>query len=135
VTDHLDDIASDLSAFHQVADASRLEARVFFMLAMRLPAYPGVMASVAARQREGGGQRAAQKGYERTSPKANNPRVAASAPPATPAALAALNAQLGSQWFSVRTVSAAEIKAAAGRQPDLRETAQREYPELRGGDA
>jgi hypothetical protein len=91
---------------------------VFFALAMRLPAYSGALAAVAARQRQGqGGGTGARRGpsqprYESSSPKAYTPRTADSAPPATAASLRALNTELGATWFSVRTVSAAEIAAA-----------------------
>lgn len=41
--DHLDDIASDLSAFHRVDDLYDLDGPTFFRLAFRLAAYAGVM--------------------------------------------------------------------------------------------
>lgn len=85
---------------------------MFCALAYRLPAYQGAMAAAAARQQPGGqpqqqGRRGREPArYERSSPMANNARTAESAPPATAAALAALNAQLGGGWFSVRQVKA-----------------------------
>lgn len=111
MTDYLGDIASDLSAFHRIDDPGEMEFAVFCALAYRLPAYQGAMAAVAARQaQERGGQPARGSGqgarYERNSPMANNARTAASAPPATAGSLAALNAQLGGGWFSVKQVKA-----------------------------
>jgi hypothetical protein len=103
VTDYLDDIASDLSAFHRIDDAGEMEAAVFFALAARLPAYRGVMAAVA--QREHGQRGRPAPRYDRASAMANNARAAPSAPVATAGSLAALNAQLGGQWFAHRTVS------------------------------
>jgi hypothetical protein len=110
VTDHLTDIASDLSAFHRIDDPGEMESAVFFALAYRLPAYSGAMAAVAARQaQEQGGSagrgRAAPR-YERNSSAANNARTAEAAPVATAAALASANAQLGGGWISHRTVKA-----------------------------
>jgi hypothetical protein len=102
-------VASDLSAFHGIRDAGEMEASEFFMLAMRLPAYTGALAAVAARQRQeqGGGttsrRSASQPRYEGSAPR-YTPRTADSAPPATAASLRALNTELGAQWFSVRTV-------------------------------
>jgi hypothetical protein len=84
---------------------------VFFALAMRLPAYTGALAAVAARQaREGTGggsapQRSAPR-YERNSASANNARTAESAPAATGQAISMLNAQLGGGWFSYRHLKA-----------------------------
>jgi hypothetical protein len=45
--DYLDDIASDLSAFHRIDDATALDGPTFLKLAWRLPAYTGVMQSRA----------------------------------------------------------------------------------------
>jgi len=42
VLDKLDDIASDLSAFHRIDDYRDMDSARFFMLALRLPAYRGV---------------------------------------------------------------------------------------------
>jgi hypothetical protein len=138
VTSYLDDIASDLSAFHRIDDASELEARVFFTLAMRLPAYSGALAAVAARQAQerGGGARGARgtrsaPRYERSSPAANNARTADAAPPAGAAEFARINAELGATWFSYRKVKPGD---AGADQPDLRQAAAAEYPELRGGN-
>ena len=83
---------------------------MFFMLACRLPAYRGVLRAVLqAKQAESGGTARrpagrAPAGYERSSPMANTARSADSAPPATGASLAALNTQLGANWFTHRTV-------------------------------
>ena len=88
---------------------------MFCALAMRLPAYSGALAAVAARQaREKGGgppsRRApSQPRYESSQPKAYTPRTADSAPPATAESLRALNTELGATWFSVRTVKASEV--------------------------
>jgi len=96
-----------MSAFHRIDDASGMEAAVFFALAFRLPAYQGALAAVAAQQqRDAGGRRGAQPSYERNSPLANNARAAKTAPPATAAQLAQMNAQLGGGWISHRTVKA-----------------------------
>lgn len=98
-----------------------MESAVFFALAYRLPAYQGAMAAVAARQRQeqgGTGASGSRRGpglrYERDSPAANNARTAENAPPATAASLAALNAQLGSTWFSHRTVQTGEAVTPDG---------------------
>lgn len=51
--DHLDDIASDLSAFHRIDDIGALDGPTFWRLAWRLPAYSGVMrAIITAEQQE-----------------------------------------------------------------------------------
>ena len=84
---------------------------MFFMLACRLPAYRGVVRAVLQQQqsaqpaRSSGAQapRGAAR-YERSSQSANNARAADTAPPATGASLAALNTQLGANWFTHRTV-------------------------------
>lgn len=47
IVDHLDDVASDLSAFHRVDDYMTLESARFFSLAERLGAYSGVVAARA----------------------------------------------------------------------------------------
>lgn len=41
--DHLDDIESDLSVFHRVDDMWAMDGPRFFRLAVRLPAYEGVV--------------------------------------------------------------------------------------------
>ncbi len=111
MTDYLPEIASDLSAFHRIDDPGEMEAAVFFMLAYRLPAYQGAMAAAAAQQQQGGGgTRGRSAGrYERGSAQANNARTADTAPPATPAALAQVNAQLGGGWITHRTVKAQPV--------------------------
>jgi hypothetical protein len=129
VTDHLTDIASDLSAFHRIDDPEEMDFAVFCALAYRLPAYQGAMASVVAQQRQGssgaagGAGRGQGQRYEAGSPSAITPRTADQAPPATAATFAALNSQLGARWFAHRTVTAAEMGP-----PDTR-------PGLRAGDA
>ena len=80
---------------------------MFFLLACRLPAYRGVLRAVLQQQQSGGGSQRTARGsarYERSSPMANSARAADSAPPATGASLAALNTQLGANWFTHRTV-------------------------------
>ena len=63
---HLDDVCSDLSVFHGVKDASRLDAVTFHKLTYRLTAYQGAVAARAAAQHErgssSGSPRAAQPG-------------------------------------------------------------------------
>jgi hypothetical protein len=60
--DYLDDIASDMSAFHRVDDVMELSGPVFFKLAWRLPAYAGVMQSraIAASHEESAAPASAQ---------------------------------------------------------------------------
>lgn len=41
--DYLDDIASDMSAFHGIQDVNGMSAKSFFVMAERLVAYKGVM--------------------------------------------------------------------------------------------
>ena len=50
VLTHLDDVCSDLSVFHGVRDASRLDAVTFHKLTYRLAAYQGAVAARAAAQ-------------------------------------------------------------------------------------
>jgi hypothetical protein len=50
VLKHLDDIESDLSAFHRIDDMWAMEAGRFFRLAYRLPAYQGAMRARAEAQ-------------------------------------------------------------------------------------
>jgi hypothetical protein len=103
VLDYLDDIASDLSVFHRIADAGEMEAPVFFMLARRLPAYQGVLAARLAAEgngkRGGGNGRAPAASYERGSGRENRAATAAAAPALTAGMIAGLNMQLGGQWF------------------------------------
>lgn len=120
MTGHLTDIASDLSAFHRIDDMAEMEGAVFLALAYRLPAYQGAMAAVAAQQRNGP-EKAAPRGARSQQARGQlyepqrtvTPRTADAAPPATAASLLAKNTELGATWFSVRTVTAAEIEAAA----------------------
>ncbi len=51
--DHLDDLASDLSAVHGITDMGALPGPVFFKLAHRVAAYPGVMQHLVAGQSQG----------------------------------------------------------------------------------
>jgi hypothetical protein len=50
VLKHLDDIESDLSAFHRIDNMWEMEAGRFFRLAYRLPAYQGAMRARAEHQ-------------------------------------------------------------------------------------
>jgi hypothetical protein len=50
--DYLDDIASDLSAFHRIDDPSTLDGPRYFRLAWRLAAYQGVMQARAAAEQQ-----------------------------------------------------------------------------------
>lgn len=81
---------------------------MFFMLAVRLPAYQGVLAARLASEERGGRPRARRDdgagSYERGSRHANRAATAASAPPVTAGQVAALNMQLGGQFFSYRRV-------------------------------
>lgn len=88
-----------------------MESAAFFMLACRLPAYRGVLRQHLLEQQH---QQSGSSGTR--SPRAvsrqgnaqrvtNNPRLANSAPPATAATFAELNASLGQQWFSHRVVN------------------------------
>lgn len=52
IVDHLDDIDSDLSAFHRIDDLWSMPAPRFFKLAWRLPAYAGVMQSRALAEQQ-----------------------------------------------------------------------------------
>jgi hypothetical protein len=72
-----------------------MEAAVFFALAVRLPAYAGVLAArLHAEDEDSPGPQ--RQGSSRP--------AAASLPPASPAVLAELNARLGSQHFSYAAV-------------------------------
>ncbi|MFJ9771240.1 hypothetical protein ACIRVF_08345 [Kitasatospora sp. NPDC101157] len=55
--DHLDDLASDFSVFHRIADITLLDGPTFFRLAWRMPAYEGVM-RVRATAQQGDGDTA-----------------------------------------------------------------------------
>lgn len=89
---------------------------MFFTLAVRLPAYSGVLAARLAAEERGGRPRARRDGgsgsYEKGSRAFNRASTAAAAPPVTAGQVAALNMQLGGQFFSYRQVPAAE--AAGG---------------------
>lgn len=54
MVDHLDDLESDFSVFHRVDNIYAMPARRFVQLAVRLPAYQGVMAFRAAEYAERG---------------------------------------------------------------------------------
>ena len=97
-----------MSAIHRIDDAGEMEAAVFFSLISRLPAYDGVLAArirAETQDDEPAPRRqaphATSNGYRK-----NRPSTADTAPAATGAQLAALNAQLGSQWFSHAKVPA-----------------------------
>ena len=97
-----------MSAIHRIDDAGEMEAAVFFSLISRLPAYDGVLAArIRAeddepRQVRGPAAHAGtSNGYRK-----NHASTADTAPAATGAQLAALNAQLGSQWFAHSSVPA-----------------------------
>ena len=108
---YLDDIASDLSAFHRITDAGEMEAAVFFRMVFRLPAYTGVLAARLAAEAEDQPETRRPQGgrmtvtYDRGSEQANNAAMPRSDQPATAAQLTALNAQLGGQFFSHAAVT------------------------------
>lgn len=52
VLNYLDDLESDFSAIHGVADMYSLPSRKFFAFAYRLTAYQGVLAILAEQERE-----------------------------------------------------------------------------------
>lgn len=112
---YLDDIASDLSAFHRIDDAGRMEAAVFFTLAARLPAYSGVLAARLAAENRGKKPAARGRGgsvtYERGSGRENRASTADIAPPLTAGAAAALNMQLGAQFFRITKVTPEAVTA------------------------
>ena len=114
MTDHLLDIASDLSVFHRIDDVEGMEAAVFLALVFRLPAYAGALAATAAHQARQATP-AGQRSYERNSAQVNNARTARSAPPATASTLAGINAQLGGGWISHRTVKPDPAPGGDGR--------------------
>lgn len=100
-----------MSAYHRIGDISAMRSDALVRLAYRLPAYQGAVAARIAERRAqqpapGGrtGRVTRQPRYERNSAAANNGHTADAAPPATADSLAALNAQLGSTWFSYRKV-------------------------------
>jgi hypothetical protein len=98
-----------MSAIHRIDDAGEMEAAVFFSLISRLPAYDGVLAARIRAEtqddepapRRPAASASASNGYRK-----NRPSTADTAPAATGAQLAALNAQLGSEWFSHAKVPA-----------------------------
>jgi hypothetical protein len=52
VISYLDDLASDFSAFHRIDDIEAMDAVRFFKLAVRLPAYAGVLAARALAEQQ-----------------------------------------------------------------------------------
>lgn len=74
---------------------------MFFRLAQRLPAYRGVMRAIVMHATQSNQK---TRSYDERSAMAHKARAADQAPAATGASLASLNAQLGSQWFSHRSV-------------------------------
>ena len=98
-----------MSAIHRIDDAGEMEAAVFFKLISRLPAYDGVLAArirAETQDDEPQGRRPAASASASNGYRKNRPSTADTAPAATGAQLAALNAQLGSQWFSHAKVPA-----------------------------
>ena len=96
-----------MSAIHRIDDAGEMEAAVFFSLISRLPAYDGVLAArIRAEDDEPQVRRPAASAAAGNGYRKNRPSTADTAAPATGAQLAALNAQLGSQWFSHTQVPA-----------------------------
>lgn len=83
---------------------------MFFKLAVRLPAYSGVLAARLASEERGGKPRARRGdgagSYDKGSRNFNRASTAAVAPPVTAGQVAALNMQLGGQFFSYRQVPA-----------------------------
>lgn len=105
-----------MSAIHRVDDIWSMPARRFFPLAWRLPAYEGVMrARALAEERESrpAQTQAPQAAYPATRAREINP--------GTKATLQADPAFAGLISFGT----------SEPRQPDLREVAPQEYPELR----
>lgn len=96
VLDCLDDVCSDLSAFHHVADASELEGAVFFRLAQRLVSYQG---AVRARL-----ERELRRVQATGAPVADAPPAVRKPPPVTGESLAELNRKIGKRWFSYTQV-------------------------------
>jgi hypothetical protein len=95
VLDALDDVCSDLSAFHGIADAGELEGAVFFRLAQLLVCYDGAVRARLARE-----VRRMRDGAQ----EADAPPAVRKPPPATGASLAELNRKIGKRWFSYTTV-------------------------------
>lgn len=52
LTEYEDDVESDLSAFHRIDDPMSIDGPRYFRLAVRLPAYMGVMQARAAEEQE-----------------------------------------------------------------------------------
>ena len=96
-----------MSAIHRIDDAGEMEAAVFFSLISRLPAYDGVLAArIRAEDDEPAPRRQAAHAGTSNGYRKNHASTADTAPPATGAQLAALNAQLGSEWFAHTSVPA-----------------------------
>lgn len=54
MTEHVEDLRSDLSVFHRVDDLEGMPARRFFGFVVRLPAYQGVLAARMEAERQEG---------------------------------------------------------------------------------
>jgi hypothetical protein len=123
VLGHLDDIASDLSAIHGIRDMTQLSGPAFFALAFRLGAYESVMRArfVAQQQASAPAQQQGPVAPARSAPQPERTEV-----PATKVALQADPVMSGLISFG-----GGKQAAAKPQQPDLRESAMREYPELR----
>lgn len=99
---YLDDVCSDLSVFHGIRDATRLDSAVFFQLAVRLPAYRGAVAAAILADRSDSPESAQQAPVARPQePRPINPdddlrsrfMAAQSLPVATAAQLAGITRQ------------------------------------------
>jgi hypothetical protein len=76
VLDHLDDLASDLSAIHGIRDLTELSGPAFFKLAHRAGSYQGVMRDVltAEAQAAGGDTAGPAQPAQTAPPPGNGPR-------------------------------------------------------------
>lgn len=54
VTEHLRDLEADFLVFYRIADLTQIPSAQFFALALRTPAYSGVMAARMAQERSKG---------------------------------------------------------------------------------
>lgn len=68
ITEYMDDIESDLSAFHRVDDYMTLPAPRFFSLVPRLSAYAGVLQARAMEEQERAGDRQPAPSASATAP-------------------------------------------------------------------
>jgi hypothetical protein len=110
-----------MSAIHGIDDIWSMPAAKFFAFAWRLPHYQGAMRDWVLAEQRSGTRQAPQRPAYRAAPAARD-----EPPPATPAVVRSDPALGG--VFSFGSFSS---PAAISGQPDLRETAQQEYPELR----